>query len=76
MRKRQESLKNDKRFKKSDQPGMLYVASNYGQIPDETLIAYGFQPKQWKREKQGIDNIVYIYDMSNAAVSSTMQNQF
>ncbi|KTC83525.1 hypothetical protein [Legionella cincinnatiensis] len=62
------SLKNidtDKRFIKSTKPGILYEASSYGRIDDETLKSYGFVEGQWERHTQGIDHIVIIKKLND-----------
>lgn len=58
-----QKIASDKRFKKSNQHGVLFESSSYSLISDDDLIAYG--AKRWDRKKDGIDNIVLILEMEN-----------
>jgi hypothetical protein len=53
---------NDKRFKKSTQPGVLFEAISYGFISDKQLEEYGIT--KWAREKNGIDYVVFVLEMT------------
>lgn len=56
----QKDINSDRRFTKSQEPGILYIAKSYGYLEDEILEGYGFKKGQWERSKEGIDNIVII----------------
>lgn len=61
----------DKRFIKSEKPGLLYKAESYSYIEDETLIKYGFKKDQWVRSKEGIYNIVFIKELASSQKQET-----
>lgn len=67
----QRDVSRDKRFTKSQKPGILYEASSYSYIDDETLIGYGFKERQWERSKKRYDNIVTIKTLDESVDSLT-----
>ncbi len=51
----------DKRFEKSTEPGILYVARSVSLIDDATLLQLGFKAGQWERATEGrCCNVVII----------------
>lgn len=61
---KRKKLEADKRFERSDEPGMLYKAHHFLEFTDADLLAYGINPLQcvrWKKRWFGGYNID-IYD--------------
>ncbi|MFA6302023.1 MAG: hypothetical protein WC627_02680 [Legionella sp.] len=65
------NVENDKRFKKSQKPGILYEASSYSEISDDELESYGFVKGQWERKRDGIDNIVIVKNPNKKEMASS-----
>ncbi|WP_115704617.1 hypothetical protein [Legionella sainthelensi] len=57
------NIEDDKRFKKSSEDGILFKGESFSFISDDELKTYG--ATQWRREKDGMDNIVFILEMDN-----------
>ena len=65
----------DKRFKKSDQDGVLYTAESFSFIKDEALIALGFSLDQVVRGNQDGCNTLVITERAVASAAAAVDAQ-
>lgn len=67
-------IESDKRFKKSDQPGVLFEGNSSFPVDDKDLMEYG--AKIWTREKISVlDHVVLILEMEDENKKSEMPKE-